>query len=61
MIQVLYVMWLRQIKKYWRSKARLIGGLGQSVLFLIAFGFGFSPTFAKAGGGDYIQFLSPGI
>ncbi|MBN1502511.1 ABC transporter permease [Candidatus Woesearchaeota archaeon] len=61
MIEVIYVMWLRQLKRYWRSKARLLGSLGQPILFLIAFGFGFGPTFQKAGGGNYIQFLAPGI
>jgi len=61
MIEVIYVMWLRQLKRYWRSKARLIGSFGQPLLFLVAFGFGFGPTFQKAGGGDYIQFLAPGI
>ena len=58
---VLYIMWLRQLKRYWRSKSRMIGVLGQPILFLVAFGFGFGPIFEKAGGGDYIQFLGPGI
>lgn len=57
----IYVMWLRQIKKYWRSKARMLSALGQPVLFLLAFGFGFGAIFEKAGGGNYIQFLAPGI
>lgn len=56
-----YVMWLRQLKKYWRSKSRMVGSLGQPVLFLIALGFGFGPIFEKAGGGSYIQFIAPGI
>lgn len=58
---VIYVMWLRQLKRYWRSKARMLASLGQPILFLIALGFGFGPIFEKAGGGDYIEFLSPGI
>jgi ABC-2 type transport system permease protein len=61
MMQAIYVMWLRQLKRYWRSKSRLVGSLGQSVLFLVAFGFGFGPVFAKAGSGNYIQFLAPGV
>jgi ABC-2 type transport system permease protein len=56
-----YVFWLRQLKRYWRSRARMIGALGQPVLFLVALGFGFGPIYAKAGGGNYIQFLAPGI
>jgi len=39
----------------------LIGSLGQPLLFLLALGFGFGPIYQKAGGGDYIQFLAPGI
>lgn len=55
------VMWLRQMKRYYRSKARMLGMLGQPVLFLVALGFGFGPVFEQAGGGSYIQFLAPGI
>ena len=32
----IYIMWLRQVKKYWRSKPRMIGALGQPLLFLLA-------------------------
>lgn len=39
----------------------MIGALGQPVLFFLALGFGFGPVYAKAGGGNYIQFLAPGI
>lgn len=58
---VIYAMWLRQVKKYWRSKARMIGSLGQPLLFLLALGFGFGPIFEKAGGGNYLMFLAPGV
>ncbi|MFH1591586.1 MAG: ABC transporter permease [archaeon] len=61
MIRVIHIMWLRQLKRYWRSRARMIGTLGQPVLFLIAFGFGFGPVFEKAGSGDYLSFLAPGV
>jgi len=58
---VISIMWLRQIKKYWRSKSRMIGSLGQPILFLLALGFGLGPIFEKAGGGNYVDFLAPGI
>ena len=60
-MKTIYILWLRQLKRYFRSKARIIGSLGQPILFLVALGFGFGPIFQKAGGGNYIEFLSPGI
>ena len=60
-MNAIYILWLRQLKRYIRSRARIIGSLGQPLLFLLALGFGFGPIFAKAGGGNYIQFLAPGI
>ncbi len=58
---IFYILWLRQIKRYLRSRARIIGSLGQPLLFLVALGFGFGPIYQKAGGGNYLQFLAPGI
>jgi ABC-2 type transport system permease protein len=60
-MKAVYIMWLRQLKRTWRSKSRLIASLVQPLLFLVALGFGFGPIFQKAGGGNYIDFLSPGI
>ncbi len=57
----IYTLWLRQIKKYLRSKSRIIGSLGQPILFLVALGFGFGHIFEQAGQGNYIQFLAPGV
>ncbi len=57
----IYILWLRELKRYFRSKSRIVGSIGQPLLFLIAFGFGFGPVFQKAGGGNYIEFLAPGI
>ncbi len=39
----------------------MIGFLGQPILFFLALGFGFGPIYQRAGGGDFIQFLAPGI
>lgn len=60
-MNVIYVLWLRQLKRYWRSRGRVIGSLGQPLLFLLALGFGFGPVFRRAGQGDYIEFLAPGV
>jgi ABC-2 type transport system permease protein len=60
-MKAVYILWLRQLKRYFRSKSRMIGSLGQPLIFLLALGFGFGPTFRKAGGGNYLEFLTPGI
>lgn len=60
-LYTIYILWLRQLKRYVRSRSRIIGSLAQPLLFLVALGFGFGPVFEKAGGGNYIQFLAPGI
>ncbi len=60
-MDIVYMLWLRQLKRYARSRARIIGSLGQPLLFLVALGFGFGPIFRRAGQGDYIQFLAPGV
>jgi ABC-2 type transport system permease protein len=60
-MRAVYILWLRQLKRFSRSPSRIIGSLGQPLLFLLALGFGFGPTFARAGGGNYINFIAPGI
>jgi ABC-2 type transport system permease protein len=60
-VAVIYMLWLRQLKRYARSRARIVGSLGQPILFLLALGFGFEPVFRRAGEGNYIQFLAPGV
>jgi ABC-2 type transport system permease protein len=60
-MKVVYILWIRQLKRYFRSRSRIIGSLGQPLLFLLALGYGFGPVFRRAGQGNYIQFLAPGI
>ena len=60
-MNTIYILWLRQIKRYLRSRSRIFGSLGQPLLFLVALGFGLGPIFKKAGGGNYIDFLAPGV
>ncbi len=55
------ILWLRQVKRYLRSRSRIIGSLAQPLLFLLALGYGFGSVFQQAGQGNYIDFLAPGI
>lgn len=60
-MNVIYILWLRQVKKYFRSRSRIVGSIAQPLLFLFAFGYGFGHIYQQAGQGNYIQFLAPGI
>ena len=60
-MSAVYVMWLRELKRYVRSRAQIVASLGQPLLYLVALGFGLGPVFQKAGQGSYVQFVAPGI
>jgi ABC-2 type transport system permease protein len=60
-MDVIYILWLRQMKRYLRSRSRVLGAIGQPILFLLALGYGIGSVYKKAGQGDYIEFLVPGV
>lgn len=60
-MKTIYILWLRELKKYTRSRAQIIASLGQPLLYLLALGFGLGPVFQKAGQGSYLQFVAPGV
>ena len=59
-MSAVYILWLRELKRYTRSRAQMAASLGQPTLYLLALGFGLGPTFQQAGNGSYLQFLAPG-
>jgi ABC-2 type transport system permease protein len=54
----IYAVWLREVKRYTNSRSRMVGSLGQPLLFLVALGGGFS---AMMPGFNYQGFILPGI
>src|SRR5689334_16156869 len=60
-MSVIYVLWLRELRRYVRSRAQIVASLGQPLLYLVALGFGLGPVFQQAGQGSYVQFVAPGI
>ena len=59
--QAIYVIILRELKRYWRAKARIVGSIAQSFFFLVIFGTGLGSFFGRAGGINYLSYLGPGI
>jgi ABC-2 type transport system permease protein len=60
-MSAIYILWLRELKRYSRSRAQIVASLGQPVLYLLVLGFGLGPVFRRAGSGDYLQFVGPGV
>lgn len=60
-MNAIYILWLRELKRYFRSRAMMVASLGQPLLYLLVLGFGLGPVFQRAGNGSYIQFVAPGI
>lgn len=57
----IYVLWLREIKRYIRSKARIIGTLIMPLFFLLGLGLGLGSFIKLSGASSYLNFLVPGI
>jgi len=62
-IRAIYILWLREMIKFSRSKERIIGSIAMPLMFLAFLGMGFSrasvPGISK--NITYINFLVPGI
>jgi ABC-2 type transport system permease protein len=61
MIGAIYTIWLRNMKRYLRSKSRIIGSLGQPLFFLLILGFGLNSLSIPGLGQNYMSFIVPGI
>jgi ABC-2 type transport system permease protein len=60
-MNIIYILWLRQMKKYRRSGIRMVLSLVQPLVYFLTLGFGFNALFQQAGRGSYIQFVVPGV
>jgi ABC-2 type transport system permease protein len=60
-MSAIYILWLRELKRYSRSRAQIFASLGQPLLYLLVLGFGLGPVFERAGQGSYLQFVAPGV
>jgi ABC-2 type transport system permease protein len=59
-MSAIYTIWLRSMKRYLRSKSRMIASLAQPLFFFLALGFGLGSTLSGSGF-DYMKFIVPGI
>ncbi|HEX6987831.1 MAG TPA: ABC transporter permease [Bacillota bacterium] len=62
--RAVYVIWLRDLVRFVNERTRLVGALGQPLIYLGVMGTGFGATFRAAAlpdGFSYVQFMFPGI
>ncbi|HUD05833.1 MAG TPA: ABC transporter permease [Candidatus Saccharimonadales bacterium] len=60
-MEAIYILWLRQMKRWMRARSRIVAAIGQPLLFLLALGYGLGSAFKQSGHGSYLHFLVPGI
>lgn len=60
-MSVIYILWLREVKKYLRSRTQIVASLGSPIMYLGVLGFSLGPIFRRAGEGSYLQFIAPGV
>jgi ABC-2 type transport system permease protein len=64
-LSAIRIIWKREILRWWRNKARIIGSLGFPLMFLFVFGSGLSRSMGSLAGSaaniDFEQFIFPGV
>ena len=69
-LRAIYIIWYRDILRFWRDRTRLAASFAQPLLYLLIFGTGLSSALSGAGGFggagaqagfSYTQFIFPGI
>ncbi len=68
-LRAIYIIWYRDVLRFWRDRARLIASFAQPLLYLLIFGTGLSSALSGGFGGggaggasfSYTQFIFPGI
>jgi ABC-2 type transport system permease protein len=61
-MDIVYTIWLRNMKRYLRSKSRIVGSIAMPLFFLLFLGVGLNSVIQLPGlGENYIVFLIPGM
>ncbi len=57
----MYVLWLRDVKRFFRAYSRIIGTMMMPIFFLLGLGLGLGSLINLGTGGGYFEFIVPGI
>jgi ABC-2 type transport system permease protein len=56
-----YIIWYRDILRFWRDRARMFTSMAMPILYLVIFGTGIASFLDRGEDFDYIAFIYPGI
>ncbi|MFH1106062.1 MAG: ABC transporter permease [Candidatus Aenigmatarchaeota archaeon] len=59
-LETIYVVWLREVKKYFRAKERIVSSLMMPLFWFLIFGSGVGMS-TQIPGVNYSEFIAPGI
>jgi len=61
-MDIVYTIWLRSMKRYVRSKSRIVGSIAMPLFLLVFLGFGLNSVVSTTSlGQQYVMFLVPGM
>ena len=62
-LEAAYTIWLREMKRFLKSRSRMVGSGGQPLIWLGIIGVGLGSAFALKAGNNipYLTFMSPGV
>lgn len=61
MLLAVYTLSLRELIRFFRQRTRIIGALGQPIIFWVLFGAGLQSSFAGPAGISYQEYFFPGV
>jgi len=61
-LREVYIIWYRDLLRFWRDRMRMVGAIMFPILFLFVFGSGLSSRMGLLGPGiDFAKFVFPGV
>jgi len=60
-LRTIVMVWRRELMRFVRTRARILTGIVQPLLFLFVLGYGMSTLVGTTGGFDFKKFVFPGI
>lgn len=58
---VVFVMWRREMRRYFRDRSQFFGAFSRTILWLVILGFGLGASLREIEGYTYGQYILPGV